>query len=72
MLASPGNTLRRGFSITRTNQGAVLRSVKKVREGDVILTQVSDGSLKSRIDKSNSLQKDGIHVFEHLDYRMEG
>lgn len=49
MLADPVHTLRRGFSITRTKGGEVLKSIKKVKEDDPIMTQLSDGSLESRI-----------------------
>ena len=46
----PANLLQRGWSITRTENGDVLRSIDQVREGAVITTRVADGTLTSRID----------------------
>lgn len=46
-MADPQNTLKRGFSITRTGQGHVVRSVKDASEGDLLTTQLVDGLIKS-------------------------
>jgi exodeoxyribonuclease VII large subunit len=50
-LLDPVNLMRRGWSVTRTADGAVLRSIAHARPGDVITTQVADGSLTSRIEE---------------------
>lgn len=47
----PQRTLERGFSITRTAAGAVLRTTEQVRPGDTLITQLSGGSLKSRVEE---------------------
>jgi exodeoxyribonuclease VII large subunit len=41
--------LARGWSITRDSAGHVIRSVGEVQPGDVVTTQVADGSLTSTI-----------------------
>ncbi len=51
-LLDPVNLLRRGWSITRSADGSVLRSVADARAGELITTQVADGSLSSRIEES--------------------
>jgi len=48
-LAKPQNTLKRGFSITRTAEGRLLRSIKNVHPSDKVTTQLSDGKLESQI-----------------------
>ena len=45
----PIRTLRRGWSITRTATGRVVRSTADVTTGEVITTQVGDGTLTSTI-----------------------
>ena len=47
----PQGTLARGYSITKTNDGKLLRSVANAKQGDVIQTVLSDGELHSRIEK---------------------
>ncbi|NNE10784.1 MAG: exodeoxyribonuclease VII large subunit [Ilumatobacter sp.] len=46
----PVDLLRRGWSITRAADGAVVRSVDDVASGETITTQVADGTLTSRIE----------------------
>jgi len=48
-LADPKNTLKRGFSITRSVEGKLIRSVKDVRGIAVISTQVADGIIHSDV-----------------------
>lgn len=43
----PHGVLRRGYSITTKSNGAVVRTVTDVRNGEVITTRVSDGSITS-------------------------
>ena len=54
-IANPINTLKRGFSITRTNNGALIRSVEKVKPQDMVTTQLADGVLESQI---HTIQKE--------------
>ena len=49
-LASPLNTLKRGFSITRLSDGTLVRSTKQAKPGSKILTEVSDGQLKATVE----------------------
>jgi exodeoxyribonuclease VII large subunit len=46
-IVHPDNTLRRGFSITRNKENKVIRSIKDVRSGEVLITQVFDGQFES-------------------------
>jgi len=48
-LLDPRNVLARGWSITRTATGRVVRSVNEVASGDVIVTVVADGTVVSTI-----------------------
>jgi exodeoxyribonuclease VII large subunit len=50
-LLDPVNLLRRGWSITRTAEGDVVRSVGAVPPGVVVTTQVADGTFTSRIEE---------------------
>lgn len=49
---SPRRLLERGFSITRTASGAVLRDPGAVRPGDTITTELAAGGLVSRVETS--------------------
>jgi exodeoxyribonuclease VII large subunit len=49
-LLDPANLLARGWSITRTATGEVVRSTADVATGTMITTQVADGLLTSRIE----------------------
>lgn len=51
-LLDPVNLLRRGWTITRTADGAVIRSVGDAVSGSVITTQTADGLLASRIEEA--------------------
>ena len=50
-LLDPANLLQRGWSITRSGDGTVVRSVADALPGELITTQVADGSLTSRIEE---------------------
>ncbi|MFM8856823.1 MAG: exodeoxyribonuclease VII large subunit [Actinomycetota bacterium] len=50
-LLDPRNVLARGWSITRTTTGRVVRSVNEVAAGEVIVTVVADGTVVSTIDR---------------------
>ncbi len=47
--ADPAVLLRRGWSITRTAQGDVVRAVADVDSGDTLVTEVADGSIISNV-----------------------
>lgn len=49
-LLDPVNLLRRGWSISRTDDGQVIRSTAQVGHGALITTQLADGTLTSRIE----------------------
>ena len=49
----PARTLARGWSITRTAGGRLVRSVADVADGDELLTTVSDGTTRSRVEGSS-------------------
>ncbi len=48
-IARPLNTMKRGFSITRTQSGRVIKSIRQARSQEQITTQIIDGSLVSCI-----------------------
>lgn len=49
-LLSPANTLQRGYTITRRN-GKAVRSAADIKEGDVIVTTLPDGTVTSNVVK---------------------
>jgi exodeoxyribonuclease VII large subunit len=48
-MADPKNTLKRGFSITRSKDGQLIRSVKDIKQVKIITTQLVDGILNSEV-----------------------
>ena len=46
---SPLNVLARGYSITKTQQGKVVKSVDHIKTGDVLITELADGAIKSTV-----------------------
>ena len=49
----PAVTMARGWSITRTAGGTVVRSVADVAPGDTITTLVADGAISSTVEETN-------------------
>ena len=49
-IAHPANTMRRGFSVTRTSTGKVVKSVRDVASREEIATELADGALSSRVE----------------------
>jgi len=47
---SPLNILSRGYSLTRTPGGTLLRDAAAVRPGEVIVTRLANGELTSRVE----------------------
>ena len=48
-LLDPANLLRRGWSITRTASGDVVRSVDQIATGDTIVSRFADGEIASTV-----------------------
>jgi exodeoxyribonuclease VII large subunit len=44
---SPLGTLNRGYSIAKTADGAVVRSVKQVKQGETVVVKVKDGEINT-------------------------
>lgn len=53
---SPHQTLARGYSITRTVQGKVIKAASDLAHGEVIITQFAKGDIKSRVDGDDTQQ----------------
>ena len=49
-LLDPAVTMARGWSITRDNDGNVVRSTDQVSAGDVLVTSLAQGSITSRVE----------------------
>jgi exodeoxyribonuclease VII large subunit len=50
-VVSPQAVLERGFSITTTKDGTIVRSSAQVKKGEVITTRVADGEITSTVGK---------------------
>jgi exodeoxyribonuclease VII large subunit len=48
---SPLNVLSRGYSLTRTTDGKLVRSAADVQPGDELVTRVASGEITSRVEK---------------------
>ncbi len=48
-IVHPDNTIKRGFSITRTQDGKVLRNVHLVHPGEKLTTEIADGVIASEV-----------------------
>ena len=48
-LLDPVNTMARGWSITRTASGEVLKSTAQATAGDTLVTVVADGTIASTV-----------------------
>ncbi|MGO2013135.1 exodeoxyribonuclease VII large subunit [Pseudoalteromonas sp.] len=46
---SPLSVLARGYSITKSEQGRVVKSVSDIEKDTLLITELSDGQLKSRV-----------------------
>lgn len=49
---SPLSVLARGYSVTQTEAGQVVRSIQQVRQGDRIVSRVDDGEIHSTVTSS--------------------
>ncbi len=52
------NQLRRGYSLTTTTDGTLVRSTEQLDEGQDIVTRLADGSVYSRVTASEARQED--------------
>ena len=59
-LLDPVHTLARGWSLTRTADGRLLRSIADVDAGEIIITTVADGTVASRTESSRGRQAAGV------------
>ncbi len=62
-IAHPVNTMKRGFSITRTESGKIFKSIRDIERGAPIATELPDGSVLSRVEttrKGAGLGRDKI------------
>lgn len=55
-IAHPANTIRRGFSVTRTKDGRAVKNVAAVHPRDSLATEVADGVIESRVENIKKLQ----------------
>lgn len=53
-LLDPIHTLARGWSITRTADGVIVRSADEVAPGDTIITTYAEGSTRSRVEETST------------------
>ena len=56
-IVSPQNTIRRGFSITRTAGGRLVRGIKDVQVDAELASEVSDGFVQSKVVKIKEEQR---------------
>jgi exodeoxyribonuclease VII large subunit len=57
-LLDPVNLQRRGWSITRDGNGRVVRSHADVAAGAVLVTELADGTVTSRVESTRATQAD--------------
>lgn len=50
-IADPLNTVKRGFSITRTKEGVTVRSIKDVKVKEDLITTICDGIIQSEVKR---------------------
>jgi len=50
-MARPEKILKRGFSVTRTREGRLIRQTDDVDDGEVLVTQLSEGEIRSEVTK---------------------
>jgi exodeoxyribonuclease VII large subunit len=50
-LLSPKNTLKRGYSLTTDAAGQIIRSIQNIEQGVEIVTEMSDGKIKSVVSQ---------------------
>lgn len=53
---SPLNVLKRGYSVTRTTDGRVVKQTSDVKSGEEIITRLIDGEVSSQVTTTNTTQ----------------
>ncbi len=61
---SPLNVLTRGYSLTHTADGKLVRAAEDVSPGDELITRVAAGTITSRVIASESPQVESSHITE--------
>ncbi len=56
---SPLGVLRRGYSVTRGPDGRILRDARDVAAGDMLVTQLGSGSVRSRVEATEPEPDEG-------------
>ena len=56
-IVSPLATLQRGYSITRDERGAILRSIEGLEPGDSISSRVADGEIHALVQDTSKLER---------------
>ena len=47
----PRRVLERGYTITRTADGTIVRAAGVLSSGDVVVTETGDGKVQSRVEE---------------------
>lgn len=55
---SPLQVLSRGYSLTHTNDGRLVRAVDELRPGDLLLTRVSGGTIRSLVTATETVDRE--------------
>jgi exodeoxyribonuclease VII large subunit len=50
----PVHTMARGWSITRTSEGVIVRDAREIAPGDTITTTFAGGSARSRVEETST------------------
>jgi exodeoxyribonuclease VII large subunit len=53
---APAQTLRRGYSVTRTASGKLVRSRADVRAGEILISELARGTVRSRVDEGGETE----------------
>ena len=56
-MADPVHILRRGFSVTRNANGAVVKSVSEIKAQQKLFTALADGTIQSRVEEITKEEK---------------
>lgn len=70
VLAGPASVLARGYSVTTTDEGRIVRSVRDAPPASFIHTRVADGSFRSRVDAAAGAGEAPLRPAEALPPRL--
>lgn len=68
-VASPARILARGFSVTTTQDGAVITDASQASEGQTITTRVAHGTIRSTVNTDGSVQATNAQSVDPLPAR---